>query len=324
MFKKELTALISQPSDLKNIGIGIVTYNSPEKILQSAFSVPENIETFVIVNDGTPYDPQIYPRHAHVITHPSNQSVGAAKNTALRYLLDQGVEHLFLMEDDVIIKNHGVFQAYIQLYQTSGIGHFCYALQGPSNLQLTWLDRVMRRLTLVLKRPIFKEKTAVPMPIAGVEYPNGIRIALYRHCPGAFCYFHRSVIERVGLNDENFINALEHLDHTYRIIIANNYSPFGWFPDLVRSDRFLANIPDCMVKSTIARLPSTSANQSEAHAHFFKKHGVTPDDLIRHAPNYWQEATKALEKLYIEAQETKMFQGKPQPLKFFKPFSSTW
>jgi hypothetical protein len=149
-------------------------------------------------------------------------------------------------------------------------------------------------------------------------------MALYRHSSGAFCYFHRSVIERVGLNDEIFRNALEHLDHTYRIIVANIYPPFGWFPDLVRSDRFLANIPDCMKKSTIARLPSTSANQREAHAYFFKKHGVTPNDLIRQAPSRWQEATQALEKLYLEAKETKLVQGKPEPLKFFAPFPPKW
>lgn len=309
---------------LKNVGVGLVTYNSSEKILQSAFSVPEILETFVIVNDGTPYAPQFYPHHAHVITHPTNQSVGKAKNTALRYLLDQGVEHLFLMEDDVIIKNAGVFQAYVHLYQTSGIGHFCYALQGPLNIRLSWLDRFLRRLTLFLRRPVFSEKTAIPMPIAGVEYPNSLRMALYRHCPGAFCYFHRSVIERVGLNDEVFKNALEHLEHTYRIIVANNYPPFGWFPDLVRSDRFLANIPDCMTKSTIARLPSISANQREAHDYFFKKHGVTTNNLIRQAPSRWQEATQALEKLYFEAKETKLVQGKPEQLKFFKPFPPKW
>ncbi|RYE49996.1 MAG: PDZ domain-containing protein, partial [Sphingobacteriales bacterium] len=88
------------------IGIGIITYNAPEKINQSAFSVPTSVRDFVIVNDGNPYDQSFYPDHAYIIQHTENQGVSKSKNDVLKYLLEKGCEHIFIMEDDVIIKDN--------------------------------------------------------------------------------------------------------------------------------------------------------------------------------------------------------------------------
>ena len=49
------------------IGLGLVTYKAEHRILQSAITVPDWIENFVIVNDGTPYNPESYPEKAHII-----------------------------------------------------------------------------------------------------------------------------------------------------------------------------------------------------------------------------------------------------------------
>ncbi len=305
-----------------SIGLGLVTCKAPEKIVQSAPTVPQNLDAFVIVNDGTPYPAHCYPAHAHVITHPSNLSVGQAKNTAFTYLMDQGIEHLFLMEDDVIIKNPTVFNAYVDLARTSGIGHLSYALQGPSNMQLPLLHRLVTLLTLGHAGRTFDESKAIPAPIAGVEYANGTRMAVYRHCPGAFCYYHRSIIEKIGLNDTVFINALEHLDHTYRIAQANLIPPYGYFGDLLRSDTYLGNIPDCMANSTIARLPGISTNQKNARAHFLNKHATTPRRLIRCAPQHLSQARQAITRL--AAQAASSVQSPSVAPQFFIPFPETW
>jgi hypothetical protein len=100
--------------DVSSIGVGMVTYNAEDRIKQSAKTIPTWIENFVIVNDGTPYSPDSYPEHAHIIQHDTNKCVGAAKNTALDYLLEKGCEHIFLIEDDILIKDENVFKEYIK------------------------------------------------------------------------------------------------------------------------------------------------------------------------------------------------------------------
>jgi len=75
---------------MKNkIGLGIVTYNKEDRLKQSGATVPvDAVDSFVVVNDGTPYSE--YPADAEVIIHPRNMCVGVAKNTAMRHLLQAG------------------------------------------------------------------------------------------------------------------------------------------------------------------------------------------------------------------------------------------
>ena len=91
------------------IGIGFITCNAVNKFKQSILTVPE-VDHLVIVNDGFPYDADVYPTRAIVIQHDKNYSVGKSKNDALKKLYELGCEHIFLMEDDVLIKNPAIIQ----------------------------------------------------------------------------------------------------------------------------------------------------------------------------------------------------------------------
>jgi hypothetical protein len=42
--------------DWDKVGVAMVTYNSEDRIKQSAFTVPDKLKHFYIVNDGTPYE----------------------------------------------------------------------------------------------------------------------------------------------------------------------------------------------------------------------------------------------------------------------------
>lgn len=259
------------------IGLGIVTYNAPEKIISSAFSIPKNvIDEFVIVNDGTPYEPSCYPPFAHVIQHEKNMKVAKTKNDALRFLIDKGCDHLFLMEDDVIIKNEKVFQQYIDASYHSGIMHFNFALQGPHNFK-----KIIGKHSTKgdLTDRIFDEDTGVPNPIYTIEYPNQTIISFYPACVGAFSYFRREVIEKVGYFNENFQNSWEHVEHTYQIIKQQYHPPFGWFADLSNSNSYLDNIPNCMENSTIAKDPSWKENSVNGEQYFKKLHGFIPGKI---------------------------------------------
>jgi hypothetical protein len=273
----------------KKIGLGIITYNAPEKIKQSAFSV-EGVDEFVIVNDGKPYSNDCYPSKAHIIQHPENMKVARSKNDALKYLMEKNCEHLFLMEDDVIIKDPQVFQKYIEASNKSGIRHLNFAYQGPHNFK----SQETENKEGLLAR-IFDEKNAVPDPLLIVNYKTEPYIELHRACVGAFSYFHRSVIEKSGYFDEFFKNSWEHIDHSYRIIKDGFHPPFGWFADIINSRKYLGNIENCMENSTIAKDPQWKVNSDAGETYFKKTHKFGPSKI----PKATEKClAKKLEEIY--------------------------
>ena len=261
--------------DIEKVGFGMVTYNSPHRIVESAFTVPKWIKHFVIVNDGTPYDDNCYPEHAHLIQHETNKCVGAAKNTAIQYLMDQGCEHIFIMEDDILIKDEKVFEQYIKHSALSGIKHLNFALHGPANKKgSTGFKDLSDR----------KDVDGEPNPRLVIPYPDGIKIVLYPNCVGAFSYYHRSVIEKIGLFDPAFKNAWEHVEHTFQAIKSGFHPPFWYFADIENSWEFLTDIPNSIENSTIARTPEWNENFRKGTLWYKKKHGVTPTETTLQPP----------------------------------------
>jgi hypothetical protein len=256
------------------IGIGIVTYNAPAKIKQSAFSV-SGVDEFVIVNDGQEYSADCYPKGAVVIQHSKNLKVAQTKNDALKYLMDKGCEHIFLMEDDVIIKDCGVFTKYIEASRCSGIRHLNFAYQGPYNYKAQINEEKKEGL---LART-FNEKEAIPDPLVFINYDKANSIALHRACVGAFSYFHRRVIESSGYFDVFFQNSWEHIEHTYRIIKDGFHPPFGWFADIKNSRNYIDNIENCMENSSIAKDPQWKKNSVSGEEYFKKKYGFGPTKI---------------------------------------------
>lgn len=253
--------------DISKVGIGITTYNAEHRIKQSAFTVPKWMKNFVIVNDGTPYDSSSYPEQAHVIQHETNKSVGAAKNTAIKYLLEQGCEHIFLMEDDILIKDERVFEQYIKYSVLTGIKHLNFALHGPANKKgSTGFKTLDER----------KDIDGEPNPRMVIPYPEGIKIFLYPNCVGAFSYYHKSVLDKVGLFDPVFKNAWEHIEHTYQTIKNGFHPPFWHFADIENSWEYLTDIPNSIQESTIARTPEWDENYKIGTEHYMKKHGFPP------------------------------------------------
>ena len=255
--------------DISKVGIGMTTYKAEHRIKQSAFTVPKWIKNFVIVNDGTPYDNSSYPEQAYLIQHETNMSVGAAKNSAMQYLLDQGCEHIFLMEDDILIKDEKVFEEYIRHSVLSGIKHLNFALHGPAN------KKGSTGFTTLEDR---KDVDGEPNPRMIIPYPEGIKIALYPNCVGAFSYYHKSVLDKIGLFDSVFKNAWEHVEHTYQAIKNKFHPPFWYFADIENSWEFLTDIPNSIQESTIARTPEWNKNFRIGTEHYKKKHGMSPTE----------------------------------------------
>ncbi len=252
------------------IGVGIITCDRPELFERSIQSLPK-ADLVVVVNDGQPLSFDLAPLGIDfLIQHDHHAGVTQSKNDALEVLLQEGVEHIFLMEDDVIIKNRDVYQYYIKAAQSSGIRHFNFCLASPHNQ----------------KRYAIKYND------------DGVGISFFRNLYQPWAYFHRSVLEEVGLFDTAFYNALGHVDHTYRIIKTGLYSPYWWFADISGSNYLLETLDPSFSQSLLKKDPILfRRNMTSSIEHFIQKHGVHPariPDVLR------EEVRESLRQLFYK------------------------
>lgn len=259
--------------DRDSIGVGMVTYNAPDRIRQSAWTVPTWVKNFVIVNDGTPYDPSVYPPHATIIQNDTNLSVGQAKSRAMKYLLaNEKCEHIFIMEDDVLLQSEEVFDAYIKTSLNTGIKHLNYGLQGPANKKGSkGFENLEERSE--------QANLTEPNPRQVVRYADGIEIALYPNCVGAFSYYQREVLEKIGGFDMTYKNAWEHVDHTMEAFKKGFTTPYWWFADINKSWEYIKDIEGCIENSTIGHTPEWNENYKKGFLHFKQKFGFGPTEV---------------------------------------------
>lgn len=215
----------------QKIGVGVVTFNRPSFFKECINSIPE-VDTLIVVNDGSDYPDNIYPANIKkLIEHQTNKGVGAAKNQAIKYLMKEGCDHIFLCEDDIKITNQNILEKYIIARDVTGISHFNFGYHGPLN----------------------KDTKGTPSPKYIAHYHNDVSIALNTHLCGALSYYQRQVIEKVGLLDERFRNAFEHIDYTYRIIKAGYHPPFWWFADVADSHNYIKDLDPNLARSVIRK-----------------------------------------------------------------------
>jgi hypothetical protein len=73
--------------------------------------------------------------------------------------------------------------------------------------------------------------------------------------------------------DEDFYNATEHLEHTYRILRAGFHPPFWFFADVDRSEELLGEEPWSVSQSRIASRADQAELFRRSDALFQAKHG---------------------------------------------------
>ena len=255
-----------------SVGVGMVTYKAEDRIKQSAATIPSWVENFVIVNDGTPYESTSYPENAHIIQHEVNKGVGQAKNSAIDYLMEQGCEHIFIIEDDILIQKEEVFDRYIKTSLNTGIKHLNYALQGPANKKgAKGFENMEQRAE--------QEHLTEPNPRQIIKYPDDYEIAMYPNSVGAFSYYHRDVLEKIGGFDKTYKNAWEHVDHTMEAFKNGFTTPYWWFADINESWKYIKDIEGCIENSTIAHTDEWKENYQRGYLHFKKKFGFGPTEV---------------------------------------------
>jgi GT2 family glycosyltransferase len=237
------------------IFVGIVTCNRPDFFTKCYQSIKnaENVSKIAVVNDGIDDvkvdDDTIY------IKNKKNIGVGKSKNALLRKALEEKAEHIFIVEDDIVAKNSDVFNEYIRARNVTGIQHFCFAYHGPAN-----------------KNGISGGKAC---PRYLIDY-GSVKISINAHSVGAFCYYSKDVLDKIGLIDEDFTNAFEHVEHSYRIAKAEYTTPYWNWPDLANSMDYLDEIECSEKSSSIRPRKDWMENIQKGAASFQRKHGFLP------------------------------------------------
>ncbi|MBK5012075.1 hypothetical protein IAE33_003935 [Pseudomonas sp. S60] len=263
--------------DKKKTGCGILTFNRPQLMLKLYESLPQEVlDVIYVVNDGGWYeDFNDIPKNQ--IHHNSkNIGVGKSKNTALQYLLAQGCEHIFLIEDDIFIRDSSAFEAYVEASRRSGVQHLNFSQHGRMN----------------------KTSDGAPKPIASVIYDGVETIRLYRHCVGAFSYYSRRSLTECGLMDVNYHNAFEHVDHTLNIINGSMHPPFWYFADIVDSEQYIGDEEWSLEQSTISTSERHQYYVAEAVKIFTGKHGCAPSEFPVASEAEVRESLVRIKKLY--------------------------
>jgi len=232
------------------IGCGLITCDRIDFFQKSSSSLDKLDCVKIIINDG---EQNVSSNITTFKTKMPKSGVAKAKNMALKYLINENCEHIFLMEDDIEILDEKVFDLYINASKSTGIKHFNFGLHGNHNLD--YLGRPSIRTT--------------------VNYPDNIRINLYPNVLGAFSYYHKDALKKVGLMDETFYNALEHVDHTYQIIKKGYHPPFRWFADVEGSRSYLKDIVPDHQNSKIRNEKDFQEKFFDALKKFISKNGFS-------------------------------------------------
>jgi GT2 family glycosyltransferase len=240
---------------MKNkIGVGIITYNRSdyyEKVLES---VPrDRIDKLVVVNDGKM--PYVRTRDADYVVKNNDQlGVSKTKNKAINYLIDQECDHIFILEDDVLVLDSNIFDYYIKTAADSGIHHLCF---GPVEIMKG-------------NGQNFKFNHS---------YSSGSSVDFYHNPQGGLMYFNSNIIKKFGVFDEAYVNAFEHIDFAYKLIIKGLLPPFWYFADAGNSSIYLKSLDGSAVNSTITDKENYNKNLNLSAQHFIRKWGVFTSNI---------------------------------------------
>lgn len=269
----------------KNFGVAFITCNREDFLHQSMDSFKWGIHKYspdednvIVVNDGKPLEKDLL--YGDLIQNEENLGVGKSKNIAFKELLDRGFDNIFIIEDDIVQKDRdiNVFDKYIEYSHNTGIQHFMFGYHGPAN-----------------KGGVSK---GAPLPRAVIEYKDDIKVLLNLHCVGAFCFYTRQCLEEVGLFDEEYHNAFEHVDHSYMIAKAGMIPGYWWWPDIDKSYEYLDEIECSEHSSSIRPRSDWQENIMKGAERFYEKHGYKPA-WDNHVPDHGEyQIKKALKKIY--------------------------
>lgn len=248
--------------------VSVITCNRQDMLVKALSSIDEKCVDIFVVNAGDPLtltEDELKDLGVKEVINSPNppEYVGRAKNRGLRKMRHDGYEYLFLMEDDVLIKNNGVFQRYIETAADSGLwaGQLSYGRHGGE------------RGGNVTKDGQSKIIDNVKYDKFGVDlYPNSFQ---------AFTLYHANTIRLIGYMDELYRNAAEHLDHYFSAFKIGLGNYFWYFPDIENSKDFIEDIDENHERSVIRAREDWKVNMKYSWNLFKTKHKLFPTEIPR-------------------------------------------
>jgi len=278
------------------IGVGIITCNREKYFSECIRSINlSKIDKIVVINDGSDLTSELkdYLEQNNIsyILNEKNLGVGKTKNKALKFLMENDCEHIFVLEDDCIISDNNIWEKYIKAYKVTGIPHFNYGPASPWNRKQDD-PSIIGDLS---KRQLANQNTP-PNPKLIVQHKEDVVLCMYEHIVAMFTYFHNSILNEVGFLDEGFYNAWEHVEHTYRIIKAGKYTPFWWFADIEGSENYIKEAKNEKANTSLASSETKFMKQvQEGLQHFYKLHNTVPSYIQAESK---EEVIKTIKKIY--------------------------
>lgn len=248
----------------EKIGIGIITCNRKESFIKlfSSICKCEYIDCISIVKnldyDYGEYDPSKLSSDNKILEIKYNhikERLGIAhnKNVAIDALIEYGCDHIFIIEDDILMKNTDVFKKYIETAKEFNLEHLNFGRSFDTMVQHTWLK-----------------------PFATIVGKNH-KLDLFNRLSGDFSYFTKNALLKAGKYNEKYINALDHCEHTFRMSLLGFYTPFFAFADIENSTDY---IEDTGTTTTIEQSEEQKQNVSNAYALFAKTYGYQLNEVV--------------------------------------------
>lgn len=234
------------------IGIGVLTYQRKDYYDQVISSVnnnkPDNCFTCV-VNDGL--NPYAIDLEADTVVHNNDKlGVSKSKNKIIDILLENNCEHIFIIEDDILIKDKSVYDKYISAATETGIHHLCYEKVDNNGINLNYSRKY-----------------------------NNCELGFYKNPQGAFMYANAQIYKKICKFDEKYINAFEHIDFEYTLVKNSLAPPFWYFPDLIDSEMYIDVVEGCVENSTITNKESYLNNLQISAQYFIKKWNIFTNQI---------------------------------------------
>ncbi len=236
------------------IGVGITTYNAESyyKILYDSLPL-DHIDCLVTVNGGDKYSNNY---SGHWIQHTQNKFPSVCRNECVKYLLDQNCEHIFIIEDDMIILKSNIFNEYINASKESGLKYLCFVSTSPG---------------------AGSPHNRTPKTI--IDYPNNRRIAFYQNMCNEFTYHHKTAFLNTGWYDENMRDGFD-VDMAYRESKNKHSSLFWYFADIINSDEYIMNNPNATSRLQTERPDGSRADIiDKIWEYFYSKHQILVNDI---------------------------------------------
>ena len=254
------------------IGVGIITYNRPDYFEQCIARMPwHKIDECIVVKDGGGASYSVGDSdNFYYHEYEENGGNCRSKNKAFEYLLEKGCKHIFLVEDDMLIKDENVFDRYIETAYRTGVYHLMF-LKVADNMD-------HKRAT-----------------IDGLD--------LHRNPQGSFMYALDSVIKHVGEWDTGFRNAFTHVDWTYRVAQKGLMPQFWWFPDVENSQELIEEIPGSTENSSITNKEKYNENWQKSAQYWMKKYGYFTNQIPDSTQDEVVERLNFLKKNYARSEQ---------------------